>query len=95
MEWPHADIEDGAYTLNWTEVISATSLVEGSSDPCFDAPGVVYSGTLTTLPVVDQPPGEWRYRVQGAGGGGAQPVERQPGGAGERDAAVPWRAERI
>ena len=83
---------DGVYVLNWTEVISATGyLVEQSSDPYFSAPGVVYSGTLTTLPVVEQPPGEWHYRVRARAGEARSPWSgsRAVRVEGARDAAVP------
>ncbi len=61
----------GAYTVNWTSVVSATGyIVEATRDPYFVSTTMVYSGTATSLPVTAQIPGTWGYRVRANSAGG-------------------------
>ncbi len=62
---------DDSYLVDWSDVVSATTYtLEESGNAYFDAPTVVYSGTLSEYNVTGQSGGTWYYRARGFGATG-------------------------
>lgn len=65
------DNTDGgdSFSLEWSDVPTSpvSYTLEESRDPYFADPQVIYSGTMTEHQVVDQPGGDWHYRVRALG----------------------------
>ncbi len=54
-----------SYTVSWSQIVTATGYtLEESRSRYFEAPTVVYTGSLTQTTTLDQPPGPWHYRVR-------------------------------
>jgi len=69
-----SDDRDGDYTLDWTDVASATVYtLEESASPYFSSPLVVYAGAASIYTVTGQTGGQWHYRVRAAGPVGNSP----------------------
>jgi len=69
-----SDDRDGNYTLDWTDVTSATVYtLEESISPYFTNPIVVYDEAASIYPVTEQAGGRWYYRVRAAGSVGRSP----------------------
>lgn len=69
-----SDDGDGDYTLDWSEVVSATVYtLEESLDPYFTNPLVVYDGATTVYTATARDGGRWSYRVRAAGPEGRSP----------------------
>ena len=69
-----SDDRDGDYTLDWTDVTSATVYtVEESLNPYFTNPLVVYTGAPSVYTITGQTGGQWHYRVRAAGPAGHSP----------------------
>jgi len=57
-----------SYTVDWDDVVSATSyILEESDNPYFVDSAVVYSGPLTQVMITDQTGGTWYYRARALG----------------------------
>jgi hypothetical protein len=69
------DDGDGAYTVAWTGVTSATNyLLEEADNSAFDSATPVYDGGIETqVSLSDRPYGRWYYRVQATTDGGTSP----------------------
>jgi subtilisin family serine protease len=69
-----SDDHDGDYTLDWTDVASATVYtLEESISPYFTNPLVVYAGASSIYTIAEQSGGQWHYRVRAAGPAGPSP----------------------
>ncbi len=69
-----SDDRDGNYTLEWTDIASATVYtLEESISPYFTNPLIVYAGAPSIYTVTGQSGGQWHYRVRAAGPSGNSP----------------------
>ncbi|MBN2391421.1 MAG: peptidase S8 [Anaerolineae bacterium] len=69
-----SDDRDGDYSLDWTDVASATVYtLEESISAYFTNPLVVYAGAQSIYTVTEQSGGQWHYRVRAAGPTGRSP----------------------
>jgi hypothetical protein len=58
----------GTYNVNWYGALGVTSyLLQEDSDASFSSPRVAYSGTESTLRIIDQPDGTYYYRAKSFG----------------------------
>jgi subtilisin family serine protease len=65
---------DDQYVVDWDVLTGADSyLLEECSDPYFESPTMVYSGSDPQFEVTGQPGGTWRYRVRAYGTAGNSP----------------------